>query len=88
MAGKKVTFTLDAVTARRLQDAADRLAIPESEVLREAILQFHNRSGRLSERERLRMLRAFDALVPKIPSRSLADVKRELSQVRKARKQA
>jgi len=42
--------------------------------------------GRLGERERLDMLRAFDRLVPKIPARSVASADRELAEIRKARK--
>jgi len=59
MAATKVTFTLDQATIGRLQDAAERLRIPKSEVVRQAIGEFHERLG-LSERERhrLRMLRA------------------------------
>src|SRR3954465_10637586 len=86
MAASKVTFTLDESTVSRLQDASERLAKPKSEIVREAILEFYDRIGRLSERERLGMLRAFDELVPKIPSRSAAELDHELSAVRKARK--
>lgn len=86
MATSKVTFTLDESTVRRLQDASARLAKPKSEIVREAILEFYDRIGRLSERERVGMLRTFDELVPKIPSRSAAEVDHELSAIRKARK--
>ena len=86
MATIKVTFPLDESTVSRLQDAAARLAKPKSEVVREALLEFYNRLGRLSDRERVAMLKTFDELVPKIPSRSAAEVDRELSAVRKARK--
>ncbi len=86
MAASKVTFTLDASTVSRLQEASARLAKPKSEIVREAILEFYERIGRLSERERVGMLRAFDELVPKIPSRSAKDVDNELSAIRKARK--
>src|SRR6516162_6597015 len=86
MAAAKVTFTLDENTVSRLQDASSRLAKPKSEIVREAILEFYDRIGRLSERERVGMLRAFDELVPRIPSRSAAEVDHELSTVRKARK--
>jgi hypothetical protein len=86
MATTKVTFTLDPVTVRKLQDAANRLAIPKSDIVREAITEFHDRLGRLSERERRGMLRALDELVPKIPTRRAAVVDRELAEVRQARK--
>jgi predicted transcriptional regulator len=45
----KVTFTLDDATIIRLSDAAQRLAIPKSEVVREAIQDYHASIGRLSE---------------------------------------
>jgi Ribbon-helix-helix domain len=86
MATSKVTFTLDEETVNRLQDASSRLAMPKSRIVREAILEFYDRIGRLSERERIGMLRAFDELVPKIPMRSPAEVDRELFEVRRARK--
>jgi hypothetical protein len=87
MATSKVTFTLDESTVNRLQDASIRLAKPKSEIVREAIQDFYDRMGCLSERERIGMLRAFDEFVPKIPARSALDVDRELSAIRKARKQ-
>ena len=86
MATSKVTFTLDAATIRRLRDAAERLAKPQSAVVREAIEDFYDRIGKLSEQERIRALRAFDELVPKIPRKALADVERELSELRRARR--
>jgi hypothetical protein len=82
----KVTFTLDRVSLDRLQDAAERLSVAKSEVVREAILEFHERIGRLSERERSKMLSAFDELVPQIPERSAAAVDEELAEVRRVRK--
>jgi metal-responsive CopG/Arc/MetJ family transcriptional regulator len=86
MAATKVTFTLDETTIARLNDAAQRLAIPKSEVVREAIHDYHARIGKLSENERRRMLDAFDHFVPLIAERPAADVDRELSQLRKARR--
>jgi predicted DNA-binding protein len=86
MASTKVTFTLDQTTISRLQDSATRLSLPKSQVVREAIQDFHERIGQLSERERLRMLRTFDEMVPRIPTRSLRSVTNELSAIRRARK--
>ena len=88
MATTKVTFTLDRISMDRLQDSADRLAMAKSEVVREAILEFHDRIGRLSDRERSKMLHTFDELVPRIPKRSAAGVDSELGEVRRARKAA
>jgi hypothetical protein len=86
MAATKVTFTLDRISIDRLQDAAERLAVTKSEIVREAIMEFHDRIGRLSDRERLKMLSAFDELVPRIPERSAAAVDEELAEVRRARR--
>ena len=86
MATLKVTFTLDQTTIARLQEAAERLAKPKSEVVREAIHDFHDAIGRLSERERQSMLRVFDHLVPRIPARPAAQADKELKAVRAARR--
>ncbi len=82
----KVTFTLDEETVTRLQEAAAQLAMPKSQVVREAVQDFYDRIGRLSERERVTMLRAFDELVPKIPIRSAAEADRELAEIRRSRR--
>jgi hypothetical protein len=85
-AALKVTFTLDEASIHRLQDAAARLSLPKSQIVREAILDFHDRIGQLSERERAGMLRAFDELVPRIPVRSVSKVDLEIAEVRSARR--
>ena len=85
MASTKVTFTLDAPTLTRLEQAAERMAIPKSQVVREAIHAFHGQTGRLSEAEKRRMLRAFDYWVPRIPRRDQGEVDRELKEIRDAR---
>jgi hypothetical protein len=88
MAATKVTFTLDDVSLARLNDAASRLSMPKSEVVREAIMEFHERIGRLSERERTTLLRTFDSLVPKIPERAVAEVDQEIEDLRLSRRDA
>ena len=85
MAKVKVTFTLDRDTVGRLRQASERLAKPQSAVVREAIQDFSDRVGRLSERERLRLLRVFDEVVPLVPPRPVSQVKREIEEVRRAR---
>jgi len=85
MATAKATFTLDGDTLDRLRATAERLAIPKSAVVREAIRDFSDRAGRLGEGERQRLLAAFDRLVPGIPRRPLRDVERELTELRRAR---
>jgi hypothetical protein len=82
----KVTFTLDDVTVKRLREAAARLARPHSQVVREAIREYAERVGRLSETERIRLLHAFDTLVPQIPARPVAEVDAEIRRVREARR--
>ena len=86
MAAAKVTFTLDRSTISRLEDAATRLSLPKSQVVREAIQEFHERIGHLSDTQRLRLLRTFDEVVPRIPTRSLREVQHELSALRRARR--
>ena len=82
----KVTFTLDEETVARLSVTAERLARPKSQIVREAIRDYSDRTGRLSERERRRLLETFDRLVPAIPARPLKDVERELAELRRARR--
>jgi hypothetical protein len=86
MATAKVTFTLDEDTVSRINDAAARLSMPKSGVVREAIAEYHARIGRLSESERLRLLGVFDEMVARIPARPAAAVDRELRAIRKARR--
>ena len=45
-----MTFTLDDVTVARLRRAAARLAKPRSQVVREAIREYADRIGKLSEK--------------------------------------
>ena len=82
----KVTFTLDETTVTRLKRSAARLARPQSYVVREAIRDYAERLGRLSEEERLRMLATFDRVVPRLPQRPLSDVEAELRAIRASRR--
>ena len=86
MATTKVAFSLDEETIARLRTTAERMALPKSQIVREAIRDFADRAGRLSARERRRLLEAFDRLVPKVPARPLRDVERELAELRRARR--
>ena len=86
MATNKVTFTLDDETIYRIGDAAERVAMPKSQVVREAVKEYHSRLGRLSESERQRLLKVFDDLVPAIPARPPQDAKDELQEIRRARR--
>ncbi|HEY2975852.1 MAG TPA: ribbon-helix-helix protein, CopG family [Pyrinomonadaceae bacterium] len=83
---RKVTFTLDDETLGRLGHTADRLGKSKSQVVREAIYDYSQRVGRLSERERLRLLAVFDEVTARIPRRSVAEVEKEIQEIRKARR--
>jgi hypothetical protein len=82
----KLTFTLDQETVHRIADAAERLAKPKSQIVREAVADYHSRIGRVSESERQRLLKTFDALVPLIPRRPQREVNRELRDISRARR--
>jgi predicted DNA-binding protein len=83
---RKVTFTLDDQTIRRLGNAAERLKKPKSEVVREAIADYHQRIGKLSEAERLRLLKILDEMASRPPTRPQAEVEREIAEIRAARR--
>ena len=59
---------------------------PRSEIVRLAIDDYYQNLGRLSHGEKLKLLRAFDELVPLIPQRSAAEVRREIESIRNARR--
>lgn len=86
MATVKMTFSLDEVTAARLRQTAETLGKPKSEVVREAILDYSERRGRLSEAEKRRLLSAFDQLVPAIPGRAASEVDQEINSIREGRR--
>ena len=85
-AAVKMTFSLDAATAARLDDTAAALRKPKSEIVREAIRDYAERVGRLTEAERRRLLGVFDELVPAIPGRPTDEVDAELAELRQARR--
>jgi predicted transcriptional regulator len=82
----KVTFTLDDRTVSRLRQTAARANKPQSQVIREAVNDYADRVGKLSEAERIRMLAALDAMVSRKPARTAADVDEELRTIRAARR--
>jgi hypothetical protein len=86
MASIKLTFSLDAETVARLRQAAERLRLPQSQVVREAVAEYAARVGRLSEAERQALLRTFDRLVPLVPVRPARAVDDELRELRAARR--
>jgi hypothetical protein len=86
MALVKMTFSLDAETAARLRTTADRVRLPQSQVVREALAEYAARIGRLSEDERAELLRTFDRLLPAVPPKAAASVDAELRELRAARR--
>jgi predicted transcriptional regulator len=87
MATTKVTFTFDQATIRRLDDAAARLAKPKSQIVREAIQDYHQRIDRLNESEKQRMLQALEEFMAKVPKRGQRETEAELKEIRRARRQ-
>jgi len=65
---------------------AGRLAKPKNEIVREASRGYADRIGKLSEKERVRMLRIFDEMLPKVPERPVEEVEAELAEIRRARR--
>lgn len=86
MATNKVTFTLDAETVHRIEDAAEILAKPKSQIVREAVEAYHGRIGRLSESEIKKRLEIFDTMIALIPARPQREVDAELKELRRARR--
>ena len=86
MATNKVTFTLDAETVQRIEDAAERLAKPKSQIVREAVADYHGRIDRLSESEIQKRLKIFDTMIALIPARPQREVDAELKEIRRARR--
>ena len=88
MATSKVTFTLDPETVRMIDEASAILAKPKSQVVREAVADYCQRIGKLSESERVRVVKVFDTVVPLIPKRPQNEVEAELREIRRARRHA
>lgn len=82
----KATFSLDDETMARIRRAADRLKKPQSHVVREAVADYVARTDRLSERERLDLLRVLDDLADARPTRGARAVDDELKAIRTARR--
>jgi metal-responsive CopG/Arc/MetJ family transcriptional regulator len=82
----KVTFTLDEATVTKLNRTAERLSKPKSEVVREAVADYYERTGRLSESERLRMLGVLRKFMSEPATRPQQEVDKELRELRRARR--
>lgn len=82
----KRTFVLDSESASYLDRAADRLGIPKSQVVREALRMYGEQMGRLTDEERAEALASFDELIARVPDRPRGEVDVELAEVVWARR--
>ena len=82
----KRTFVLDEATSAYLDRAADRLDIPKSQVVREALRVYGEHLGRLTEEERDETLAAFDEAIARVPDRPREEVQAELDAVARSRR--
>jgi hypothetical protein len=82
----RITFTLDEETVAKIHDASQRLSKSKSRVVQEAILRYRPLPPRLTEQERLRLLRILDEHLARPPERSRTDVDRELREIRLLRR--
>ena len=83
----KFTFVFDDQTARTLRATAARLGKSQSLVVREAVAEYAAHAGRLTERERRRMLTTIDRLRRQSSPRSGEAVTAEIRALRTARRQ-
>ena len=82
----KMTFTLDEETVGKLRAAAARVKKPQSQVVREAVQQYYERSDKLTPEERERKLRIMDEILRQPPTRPQEEVDAELAEIRRARR--
>jgi len=87
MATTKVTFTLDAKAVRLIEQLAEQLEKPKSQVVRDAVAEYHERHGKLSLEERLALVKRYDELMARIPKITQAEADAELREIRRARRQ-
>ena len=86
MASTKVTYTLDEATIHLIEETAEIKHKSKSQVIRDAVKDYHARLGRLSESERLRRLEAFDRLYPLVKLRTRQESDAELAEIRESRR--
>lgn len=82
----KATFVLDEESSQKLELAAKRTGKPKSAVVREAIVEYSDRTEQLSDEERERMLRVIDGWDKEPPTRPQSEVDEELAELRRARR--
>lgn len=82
----KRTFVLDEESSAFLDRVAERMGMPKSQVVREALRVYGEQVGRLTDEERKRFLAAFDRTVRELPDRPRQEVEAELAEVARARR--
>lgn len=85
----KLTFSLPEATAQQIRLAASRLGKAQSHIVRDAVADYTQRTDRLSEAERLRMLSLLHELRDKPRdqyTRTAAEAEAEIEEVRATRR--
>jgi predicted transcriptional regulator len=82
----KMTFTLDDETVGKLRDAAARLKKPQSQVVREAVQHYYERTDKLTPEEREEKLRILREIMAQPPTRPQQEVEKEVREIRLARR--
>ena len=82
----KLSFSLDDAAVRTLRETAQRTRKSQSLIVREAIVQYAAREEALPNDERERQLETLRRIKQLPPTRSAADVDRELRQIRRSRR--
>jgi predicted transcriptional regulator len=82
----KRTFVLDDESASYLDRAADRLGIPKSQVVREALRLYGEQMGKLTDEEMDQALENFDRAIARLPHRARKTVEAELEELSRARR--
>ncbi|MBI2889800.1 MAG: ribbon-helix-helix domain-containing protein [Nitrospirae bacterium] len=81
----KATFTFDDETFGSLRRTAERLRIPQSQVVREAVRSYAERSRTLPEEERRRKLRILDTILDRRANKTTSHVDDELRTLGRSR---
>ena len=83
---RKVTFSLDDATVELIRAIAERKKRPQSQVLREAVAVYGAQEQKLDDATRERKLRLLDTLMAQPPTRPKGEAKKELRELRRARR--
>ena len=86
MAIQKMTFSLDTLTAARINALARDLGKPKSAIVREAVSVYARTRGKVTEEERVERVRVFREFLAKTPPRPREEVNAELRELRLARR--